>query len=245
MSIDIHFDIEGAGFNDVIAPQVVSAVEGAIGTSLNLIFNQWQASAQTTLHSTLPDYLMGLQATSIQQPYDDPLTGAVVLMGDLPNSIESGWGPFDEKPGFMASSKAHKTDKGGWYMNVPFRHGTPGSIGVGTPMTRDIYGVAKTLDAYGSSGTNQRLSVPGQGDISWNGYQRKNNINDGMVRIEKTYKNATQSMYYTWRRVSNSSDPQSWWHPGYKGAHIAEKVEPFARTTFNQAMSQALSHLGR
>lgn len=240
MSMDIRVDLGDVGFNDALSPGIVGAIEGAISTSLALIRDRWQTEAQNRLRSTRVDYLMGLQVGSIQQPYDEPLTGAVVLMGELPNAIEKGYGSFDMKVGFGNSPRIRRTDKGGWYLTIPLRHGTPGSSSFGTTMSKDVYGVASSLNPYKSGLGNTSAMISGAGDRSWNGYQHKSNINNGMVRIVKSYKNANQSMYYTFRRVSNNSDPMSWWHPGYRGAHIADSVEPYARRTFTDILSDSL-----
>lgn len=242
--INIHVNLDQFSLNDALSPQIVSAVEASIATSLALIRDRWQTEAQQRLRSTLTDYLLGLNFGSIQQPYDSPLTGAVVLLGDLPNAIERGWGAFDMKIGFGKSSKIKHSQDGGWYLTIPFRHTTPGSSGTfGTPMTKDIYGVAKQLSPYGSGTRNTSMVVPGAGDKSWTGYVHKSNKNSGMVRIVKSYQKARQSQYMTFRRVSDKSDPASWMHPGYHGAHIADKLESYARNTFNTVLSNNLQSL--
>lgn len=102
-------------------------------------------------------------------------------------------------------------------------------------MPRGIYKVAKKLPSRG------KLSFPGSGDKSWTGYQRKNTKYDGLTRIVKSYQNTNQSQYYTFRRVSNNSDPMSWWHPGYGGVKVADKLLPFARSTFMDMLTTNLN----
>lgn len=242
--INISVGIDGLGIADQLAPRIVGAVESAISTSLAIIRDHWVTEAQNKLRSTRTDYLMGLQFNSIQVPFDGPLTGAVVLLGDLPNSIERGYGPFDMKPGFSRSGKVTQKKDGGWFLTIPFRHSTPGSTGTfGSSMGKDVYGVAKQLSPYKSGQANGSLSWAGAADQSWNGYQHKSNTASGMVRIVKSYNKATQSQYMTFRRVSDQSDPASWHHPGYGGAHIAEKLAPFARSTFEQVLTTNLNNI--
>lgn len=106
--------------------------------------------------------------------------------------------PFDMKPGFRKSPKAHVTKDGkGWYLNVPFRHKA-------TSMPRSIYNQAKQLNQ------GESLEVSDPLASSWTGYKHKANKYSGLRRMV----NSTYGKYYTFRRVSNKSDPLSWWHPG-------------------------------
>lgn len=56
------------------------------------------------------------------------------------------------------------------------------------------------------------------------GYQHKTDIFAGMVRKEKTYVNAVQNQYMTWRMVSDRSDPDAWIHPGIEAHHFFDKT---------------------
>ena len=96
----------------------------------------------------------------------------------------------------------------------------------GSPMPKDVYGVAKQLN------NGEHLSYPGVGDVSWKGYQRKHKKYDGLTRIIKSYQKTNQSQYITFRRVSDNSDPNSWWHPGFSGVKIAQGLMPYASKTF-------------
>lgn len=239
--IDIKVSLSSLGMNDQLSPKMVSAIQGSIETSLAMIKDRWQSEAQKKLHSTIPLYLMGLDMGSIQMPFDgDPFAGAVVLQGKLPNMLEKGWNAFDMKIGFGKSKRIKRKDNGGWYLTIPLRHSTPGGFMYGQSMPKDVYGVAKKLNPYKSGQGNTRLSWPGAGDVSWNGYQHKTNKYNGMVRIVKSYQKATQSQYMTFRRVSDKSDPMSWWHPGYVGIKIAQGLEPFARDVFVKTLKHNL-----
>lgn len=55
-------------------------------------------------------------------------------------------------------------------------------------------------------------------------YQHKSSIYEGMVRSEKTYESANQSMFNTFRRVSDNSDPNSWINQGITAYKLAEKA---------------------
>lgn len=236
----LEFDIQryGLTINDMLAPRIVSAIESAMTVSLAVIKDKWQSEAQQKLNSTRPLYLMGLDFNSIIYPYGgDSFAGAVELQGKFPNMLESGFSAFDMKVGFSKSSKKIPTKSGGWYLTIPMRHSTPGSFMYGKPMPKNIYKQAKTLNNGGS------LSVKGGQQKSWTGYQYKSNIYDGLTRIIKDYGKTKQSQYFTFRRVSNNSDPMSWQHPGYVGVKLAEQLTPFALTTFSRELDRALSSL--
>lgn len=236
-------DLKSMGIDDQLSPKIVSSVQSSIQTSLALIKDRWVQEAQKKLHRTRADYLLGLQFGGIIYPLDDPFSGAVRLSGTLPNMIESGFKSFDMKIGFSKSTRLTRKKDGGWYLTIPFRHSTPNSYMYGQTMSKDIYGVAKKLNPYKSGLPNTRLKIAGIGDKSWTGYQRKSNQYNGLVRIVKSYQKATQSQYMTFRRVSNNSDAMSWWHRGYKGVRIADRLMPYAESTFLQILKHNLNKL--
>lgn len=234
----ISANLDDLGIHDQLSPMVVGAIQGAMQTSLALIRDRWQTTVQNKLNSTRPLYLMGLQMDSIQYPYQgSAFVGAVVLQGKFPNMLEKGFGAFDEKIGFSKSKRIHRKKNGGWYLTIPIRHSTPNSFMYGRPMPKDVYGVAKQLNNGG------KLSYAGVGDVSWNGYQRKHKTYDGLTRIIKSYQKTEQSQYITFRRVSDKSDSNSWWHPGFSGVKVAESIMPFAQKTFLDVMKHNLSKL--
>lgn len=239
--LTISVDLATLGVNDQLSPQIVGAIESSLQTSLAIIKDRWQTEAQKKLMSSRPLYLQGLSFDSVVYPYDNPFSGAVILKGKLPNMLETGFSAFDMKIGFGKSSRITKKANGGWYLTIPYRHSTPGSFMYGQAMSKDVYGVAKKLNPYQSGLGNTRLNWPGAGDKSWTGYQWKTNKYNGMVRIVKSYQKATQSQYMTFRRVSDKSDPMSWWHPGYQGIKIAESLMPFAKKTFVEILTTNLN----
>lgn len=243
---EVYVDVTrlGASLDSQIGSAVAGALTTSIQNSLALIKDEWQRRAQSSLKSTLPLYLMGLDFNSVVYPYgNDPLSGAVILRGTLPNMLENGFGPFDEKVGFSKSSRKHISKNGGWYLTIPMRHSTPGSFMYGKPMTTKIYNQAKKL------GNGDSLSVSGDQQMSWTGYMHKANINDGLTRIVKSYQNVNtgkttkQSQYLTFRRVSNNSDPLSWWHPGYSGVKIASQLQSYAESTFKTMVEKNLNEV--
>lgn len=232
----VSVNLESLGINDQLSPQIVNAVQSSLQTSLAIIRDKWQTEVQTKLNSTRPLYLQGLSFDSIVYPYgNDAFSGAVQLQGKFPNMLEQGFSSFDMKVGFSKSDKKITKKNGGWYLTIPIRHSTPGSFMYGKAMPKDIYGVAKQLDNGG------KISQPGLGDKSWTGYQRKHKTYDGLTRIIKSYQNTKQSQYFTFRRVSDKSDTNSWMHPGFSGVKVAQGLMPFAEKTFLDILSTNLN----
>lgn len=151
-----------------------------------------------------------------------------------PTWLEDGKAPWDMKPLLLAGPKA-KSGKKGRYATIPFRHGTPGGVGqAGPSMPDDIYAMAKELgegesvgeEEVGTIGLRSKLPVGGMAAA----YTWKSSPYLGMQKMSFEYGKATQGKYLTFRRVSENSDPNSWWHPGFRRYGIAqavvEKVRP-------------------
>jgi hypothetical protein len=62
----------------------------------------------------------------------------------------------------------------------------------------------------------------------------KTDIYAGMYRIEKTYENATQYQYKTFRMISTNpnADPRSWQHPGFKALRLVDQVAQYVVRTW-------------
>lgn len=139
------------------------------------------------------------------------------------------------------------------------RHGgadgsDPLSPSAGRKLGRSIHRHAKRLGgttSHPQHGTQwgQRLAAgtggakPRQNKNS--GYKHKTDIYAGMVRKEKTYAKATQSSYWTFRMVSENSDPASWHHPGIPAHNFfkraAARIPHIAHTVFHHAI-RGLTH---
>ena len=242
----VYVDVKRLGTNldTQIGSSVSNAISVSIQNSLALVKDEWQRRIQSTLNSSRPLYLMGLDFNSVVYPYgNDVFAGAVILRGKFPNMLESGFAPFDEKLGFSKSTRKHTSKDGGWYLTIPMRHSVPGSFMYGQPMSKQIYAQAKKL------GHKESLRIDGGQKTSWTGYVHKNNIDDGLTRIVKSYHNpntgkvTNQSQYLTFRRVSDKSDPLSFWHPGYKGVKMAEQLETYATQIFKAEIEKNLAKL--
>lgn len=201
------------------------------------IYENWMDLASRNLGSTKDMYLRSLLAPQFFYK-GISVTGLIVLLGQLANMIEDGAPPFDMKIGFAGSPKVKFTKNGKWFLTIPFRYGTPGSLSQNeafhSKMPKAIYDVAKNLSAttinpaggkkffaYGQSLKKENIPAP-HNEIKKSTH--KSGQYEGMIRIEKTYNKTTSSQYMVFRRVSDNSDPSAWMHPGFRAVNFAEKA---------------------
>lgn len=186
------------------------------------------------VQSVTGEYVRSIQ-DGIRFPED--LTGEVFTTSPQASIIENGIKPFDQKAGLLGSPKAKVGADGKKFITVPYRHGTPGTVGL-PAMPKNVYQQAKKL---GFSRRNNvikalftgrkytwdgKLQETNQGQRSHvgshpgAGYTWKTGQYSGMVKMGK----AGHSQYMTFRRISENSDPKSWRHPGVKPRPIREAV---------------------
>lgn len=196
----------------------------------------WKKKAGEELKQTRQEYQ---RAIYIEKPTDDSIV--IGLSGWMPNAVEKGLEPFDMKEGFSRSWKRkpayRKNGSTGWYMTIPFRHGTPGIVGesaiFSSVMPSGVYKIAKTtLQAQDSSLKVTDLPAEFQikgirkeviNNISkqiFPEYQHKNSIYEGMQKSSME----GHSQYVTFRRVSDKSDPNSWIHSGIVAHNLMGKT---------------------
>lgn len=120
--------------------------------------NHWIKRAGEKLHSTLRDYLDGLHEVEME-----PGRASLALVGELPNMIEWGTGPYSMHPGLLGPGVPlvpvgqrgkHASKGGGFYRAIPLRHQTPRSSGKGggQPMGSQYF---KDIPSAGLSGNMQ------------------------------------------------------------------------------------------
>ena len=169
---------------------------------------------------------------SIRSEWVEDYTKAVYLNPSswLPNAIESGASSFDMKKGLLNSNKAKTTaakydrngnviKPAGRYITVPFRFGTPNSIGDSFPsMPRRIHRAVQAQEKTGNKGLtlssiDRRHHIPMSALLrdrirrsgkNLNSFNSKNNkatsIYEGMRRVHD--KKTNSSAYMTFRRIS-------------------------------------------
>jgi hypothetical protein len=151
----------------------------------------------------------------------------------------------------MKSSKVKYTKAGAWYLTIPFRFSTPDALGENEAFSgtlpQEIYDLVKGFSAKqtsendGTSSSSETLkagNIPSQyqapqtrksviNDVlnkTFDAYTHKSSIFEGLQRSSKTYQNATQSSYNTFRRVGQNSDPMAWIHSGLQQKNFAQQA---------------------
>ena len=188
------------------------------------------------LKQTKSEYQKGIY---IENPTEDSIV--IGLAGWLPNAIEQGIQPFDMKDGFSKSSKRkpayRKNASTGWYITIPFRHGTPGIVAesgiFSNVMPKTVYEVAKKQlktenDSLKVSDLPAEFQIKGIRKEVVNNitkqifpeYTHKSSIYEGMKRSSMEH----HGQYVTFRRVSDQSDPNSWIHSGIVAHNLMTKA---------------------
>lgn len=237
---EISIDIP-KNFSNVLASQLQSAAQSAVSSTLMATKSHWEQIAQKRLKTTRNDYMLGLNADN-SVSYPDPFSGVLTLRGKWPNMLESGFPAYDMKSGFSTGKRVKQKKDGGWFMTVPFRQRTPGTAGSavgGSAMPEDIYASARALRG-GERLTGTTKDYPAS--TSWTGYKHKTGIYEGIKKVTKQYDRAKQNQYVSFRRVSDTSDPSSWWHPGFAGINAVDEAERYAKDTFGKVLKHNLKN---
>lgn len=209
--------------------------------------------AQSSLHKTRERYIRNIRVIDSGR-----MEGTVMLdysKDKLIRMIEEGASAFDMKEKMLSSPKAKISAKGGRYITIPFRWGTPGALGESSAfsgiMPSQVYSVAKKMTqdipmsggGMRSGGLDASLlptpfSQPqtrgnlkdSSGKILFHAYEHKTSLYQGMVKSQDS---ATgQNRYFSFRRVSSNSDPDAFIHPGIEQHGLVNKaLAQFDQTT--------------
>jgi hypothetical protein len=184
--------------------------------------SKWQDEVNQTLHSTRREYEKGMY---VDRPTDDTVVmGVIATKSQLAVDLETGKNAFDEKLGFSQSPKRHDKKDGGWFLTVPFRSGIPSSLGESSAFTNvmplSVYLLARKAKkplTLGELPEDQQVKGVREGfnsgEVSYPAYQHKTARFEGLFRFEDVDENRGQ--YFTFRRVSDLSDKNSFIHPGF------------------------------
>lgn len=191
----------------------------------------WMDTIDEELKSTRKEYKAGIFQDN---PDDDTIIiGLTPRQSQLAMMLEEGANPFDMKEGFSKSSKKHIKKDGGWYMNIPFRWATSEAVAesasFANKMPKPIEALVKKLPAGEtlsiSAIEKQAGKFAGTGQNPTTGYKHKFNIYEGLGRQEiGSGANEKRGGYMTFRRVSDKSDPLSWFHSGFEAKHLMQKA---------------------
>lgn len=252
LNIDISEVVEEFALTGAQAEALGSSIIDRITTEY---VNRWEGLVDRNLRQTRKlykkaMYIDRLNPTTVEfglQPGDDGLALA----------LEEGKEPWDEKMAFRTSRKRKIKMGGGWYLTIPFRYATPGAVAEAgsfkSVLPPEIYDLARNNGGRGLRPNQlpseyQRLGVRGEIRTAAGAvipeYVHKSPKYQGLVRIEisSTSKEAERGRggYFTFRRVSDKSDPASWIHPGFIPRKFMDKA--LAASDINRVAEMAIDN---
>ncbi len=189
---------------------------------------QWEQEIEHNLHRTRDEYMRGMFT---ERPDEKTIVmGVTSRESKLAVALELGKEPFDEKQGFMYSSKRHLKRGGGWYLTIPFRHAIPTSVGESSAFTSVLPMVVyrMALRAQDRPLTLRQLppehrwkgfrrEIRREGRVLYPEYHHRSARYEGLIRVPDMAEGGSRGRghYMTFRRVSDLSDANSWIHPGF------------------------------
>ena len=250
---------------DALSPEVAQMILSNIADAARA---EWIRIAGSELSTTRRDYLSGIQPVEMKPGLATiSLVGQLPnLIEDGMDAVDMHdtlLGPNVPISDVGSYGKHLKVTPGGglgYYRSIPFRHGTPGSGGaVGTAMGKQygsheavadakklgkqVYAQAKKLKAT-TSQFGEKTKYGGRlpaGLAPKLKSSHKTDIFAGMIREEKTYRNATQSQYTTFRTISTGSP--GWLRPATPGRFYAQQVGSFVQKLAPQALTSFVEGL--
>ena len=187
-------------------------------------YSKWNDLVNKELHQSRSEYKKAMYIDRVSPI--EVVFGLSARQSPLALMIEEGTTPFDEKPGLLNSPKANQKKDGGLYITVPFRHATPEAIAesgiFSSILPKDVYEIAKNSQTslkreqlptnQQTVGFRKAINTPG---LKVPEYIHKAAKYEGLVRVEASSSlKEKRGQYMTFRRVSDKSDPNSWFNGG-------------------------------
>lgn len=250
IDIDLSGVIQEFSLNDNQAIQLGSSIIDRIAEEYTV---RWEKLVNTELGQTKNEYK---KAMIVER--DSPLSvtfGLLERESAIAMMLEEGAPPFDEKIGFQRSSKIKQKIGGGWYLTIPFRHATPQAVAesgiFSSILPNEIYQIAKSkgivtkkdLPAqYSTPGSRKEIRTP---NLVVPEYMHKSPKYQGLMKVDVGVGQEKRSQYMTFRRVSDKSDPNSWWHKGLVSRKLMDKAleGSYIETSVNMVVDEFLKNL--
>lgn len=184
----------------------------------------WEKNIDTNLRSTRSEYKQGVFT---EQPDNFSIIfGMTPRQSKLGMMLEEGASAYDIKEGMASSQKKKPKKGGGWYITVPFRHATSEALAESMTFSGKMPKEIEKLVKVTEKPLNLADLPPQYQErkTSWVGYKHKAAIYEGLHRrdISATDKEK-RGGYYTFRRISDKSEENSWAHPGFEPLKLMEK----------------------
>lgn len=195
---------------------------------------RWEELVDRNLHQSRGEYKRAMFIDR-SSPLDVTF-GLSERESKLALMVEEGASAFDEKIGFEKSNKTKVKKNGGWYLTIPFRHATPNAVAesgiFNSILPKDVYNIAaqntKPLkrtqlpDNQQLPGRRKEINLPG---LVVPEYIHKTAKYEGLVKVNiASTDREKRSGYFTFRRVSDVSDPNSWWNGGLVPQKLMNKA---------------------
>lgn len=216
---------------DVRDPRIKRAVNNGMRAIGQAAYIYWKSLADSTLQTTYQDYVQSLEVQYAPNAHGIE-TAEIGISGFLPMATEFGTPSFDMKKRLSGSGTSKQLDlfkgrvriskDGKRYMIVPMRHATQGSAG------------------------NRRMHVPPPPIVKDMRYKRSGHVMKGVSDRYKTlnkktghksqvprYEKLTKADggWFTFRTMSENSDPLSWVHKGFQPRLLHERVMLYVENT--------------
>ena len=267
-AIDIAVDIPaGSPLGRDAFPHLAHAVQLAVTQA----HRNWLAYAEG---APLPDGRRmtprsGTYARSLQTRMEGDFAGLVWTDLSYAQALETGQAPWDMHRMLDTSLKVRIGKRGQRYLIIPFRWGTPGTVGFGRNVMPEAVHQAWTSGAVGPSShivrlgwrtsgtgawslrTHQPLQVR-QRTYSWGSRLTENMARElgadatqsrrmaGMVRMQRPGGGpGAKHSQYLTFRTLSENSP-GWQHPGQPGYHVAETVARTMRPVCEKVFAEAV-----
>lgn len=238
----IKFDLIPEALFVLLTPEMVANVTVDVADAARA---KWVILAGEELESTFQDYVTGIQPVEVEGSGGN-IVARIVLVGDWPNMIENGYGPFDMRDTLLKEgSRLRRISKEGHaYGYVPFRTKTEGARGrTFTNAYAEVLG-KKRAAALGRLIHKKAKLLAATTGRTAKGYQalrggrlpaglapklkahHKTDIFAGMVRFQQIAGGGFR--YGTFRTISEKV-PDGWQMPHVEGKHLAKKVQEYVR----------------
>lgn len=174
-----------------------------------------------------------------------------IVLAGAAKDYEVGFAAHDMKPKLLKSSSA-KHGANGKYIDIPFRHkmsAMPVEVKSAVQArvrrernearaeNRQQQNPLRVTWSMGPGAVNQQQRFDKRGKTSQVNVQHTTSIHSDMIRTRV----GGSGRYSTIRRISANSDPQSWWHPGFRGVKALKRVAPELRKTMRLMYKQELA----
>jgi hypothetical protein len=237
---------------------------GAMAAGAKLIQSRWIDFANGGTLTGVTEPLKrpsGVYARSIKTRATGDFSHEIYSDAKIAEWIENGTDDLDMKTTHPYGPRSRVSKKGVPYLIIPFRWGTPKSVGFKNVMPVNVYGIVKKFkkmktlvgaDKSGIKTPNAQNPSRMVGRAQYNkGYNRLSGADfdgsieqktrmDGMVRsTDETGKNRSGG-YFTFRIISANSPADSWKRKGMPPRHVTRALAEETRETIEEMVEGAV-----